>query len=189
MYQKQRLQQHRHIRMVLRRMVHQIHQLPLNQIEMVELEYPRRLEYQHLYHLSQTPELVVLLVIVYQLQQHLRKQESVLVGLRLTDQVALVPQTAVRADVDQKLDDETETGVGVGLGVELLQQVHHHTVSENMQRQTLLLLVLIIGLGLGCRHRLPWCAPAHTLALVETLHLLDVLAYRALLLNIGRILT
>ena len=99
MHHVKRLHQGRQIHVFLIDVIDQIYQLALDQVEVVQLEYSRHLEYEYLDQFDQAAEFGVFLVVVDQLQQHLCEQEAVFVGLGLTDQQTLVAQAAVCADV------------------------------------------------------------------------------------------
>lgn len=81
--------------MLLRSMVHKIHQLSFHNVEMVQLEYTRSLKDKNLDNFSQSPELLVVLITINQLKKHLSKKITVLVGFSLSDKNTLIPKTSL----------------------------------------------------------------------------------------------
>ena len=88
-------QQDGEIGVLLRSMVHKIHQLSFHNVEMVQLEYTRSLKDKNLDNFSQSPELLVVLITINQLKKHLSKKKTVLVGLSLSDENTLIPKTSL----------------------------------------------------------------------------------------------
>lgn len=95
MHNVKSFQQNRQVKVLLRSMVHKIHQLSFHNVEMVQLEYTRSLKDKNLDNFSQSPELLVVLITINQLKKHLSKKKTVLVGLSLSDENTLIPKTSL----------------------------------------------------------------------------------------------
>ena len=164
--------------MSLRSIVHQIHQLLLYHVVVVQFEYPWGLEYQTFNYLCYRHEIVVFFVVTYQLQEHLRKKETVLVGLRLADQETLVAKRPFSTYGYQKLYDVPQTWIIVSLRMKFLKQIDHNLISAHMQGNCIIFFLCFLPLFwlrfLGCSQgvvdTVTWRFHHTAFALEETFH-------------------
>ena len=123
----------------------EVNHLPLDDVEVVDLEDARRLKDEHLNQLAQRLRNRVVLVVGDQLQEDFGKDVAVFVRLDLADEVLLVAKRPFRAHLYQELNDRSESSVSVGLVVELLEETDHDLVSAEVQ-ELLLALALFFYL-------------------------------------------
>lgn len=95
MHNVKSFQQNRQVRVLFGSMIHKIHQFSFHKVEMVQLEYTRSLKNKNLDNFSQSPKLLVVLITINQLEKHLSKKKTVLVGLSLSDENTLIPKTSL----------------------------------------------------------------------------------------------